>query len=326
MEHKTIMQADIIGQRLKLQHLKVVMAVAEWGSMAKAAKHLSISQPVISKVIADLEGMLGVRLFDRNSQGVEPTLYGRALLKRSIAILDDMKTSVDEIRFLAESGTGELHIGSTEPLLAGFGIAVIERLFAQYPRIVFHVVEADSVTLIERGLPDRRIELALVPLLRAPAGQHLETLILFEDHLRVIVGAQSPWAHRRAVKLADLADEPWCMARSPIGSLIEDAFRAGGLKIPRRAVSATTAHLLLQLVETGHFVGHFGDRLLQFFTDRFGVKRLPVHLPVQPFGIGIVTLKDRTISPVAKLFIDCAREVAKPIIKQQSRVVGTRKD
>jgi LysR family pca operon transcriptional activator len=63
------MQTELVGQRIKLQHLKVVMAVAEWGSMAKAAKHLAITQPVVSKVIADLEGLLGVRLFDRSPQG-----------------------------------------------------------------------------------------------------------------------------------------------------------------------------------------------------------------------------------------------------------------
>ena len=85
------MQAEIIGHRIKLQHLKVVMAVAEWGSMAKAAKHLAISQPVVSKVIADLEDVLGVRLFDRSPQGVEPTPYGRAFLKRSIAVFEDLQ-------------------------------------------------------------------------------------------------------------------------------------------------------------------------------------------------------------------------------------------
>lgn len=93
------MQTELVDQRIKLQHLWVVMAVAQWGSMAKAAKRLAISQPVVSKVIADLEDVLGVRLFDRSSQGVEPTPYGRALLKRSTAIFDDLKTGVDEIKF-----------------------------------------------------------------------------------------------------------------------------------------------------------------------------------------------------------------------------------
>jgi DNA-binding transcriptional LysR family regulator len=307
------MQTEPIDQRIKLQHLKVVMAVAQWGSMAKAAKRLAISQPVVSKVIADLEGVLGVRLFDRSSQGVEPTPYGRALLKRSIAIFDDLKTGVDEIKFMADPTSGELRIGSTEPVLAGPGAAVMERLWRQYPRINFRVVEADSATLLSRDLPERRIELAILPLVRASVSEDLEATILFQDHLRLVVGTKSRWAHRRKVALAELVDEPWCVAPSAVGSLMTDAFLASGLKMPRIAVTTTTAHLLFQLLESGRFVGHFGDRLLHFYGNRFALKKLPVELPIQPFAVAIVTLKNRTISPVAQLFIDCAREVARPL-------------
>jgi DNA-binding transcriptional LysR family regulator len=313
-----MMQTEIVGHRLKLQHLKVVMAVAEWGSMAKAAKHLAISQPVVSKVIADLEDVLGVRLFDRSSQGVEPTPYGRALLKRSITIFDDLRTSVDEIKFMADPSSGELRIGSTEPLLAGLGIAVMERLWRQYPRVNFRVVEADSATLLNRDLPERRIELALVPLLRASVGEELEATILFHDPLRVVVGMKSRFANRRRITLAELVGEPWCLASSAVGSLMADAFRASGLEMPRVAVTTTTAHLLFQLLESGRFVGHFGDGLLHFYANRFALKKLPIELPIQPFAVAIVTIKNRTISPVAQLFIDCAREVATPLVKRHS--------
>jgi DNA-binding transcriptional LysR family regulator len=313
-----MMQAEIIGHRIKLQHLKVVMAVAEWGSMAKAAKRLAISQPVVSKVVADLEDALGVRLFDRSPQGVEPTPYGRALLKRSIAIFDDLRTGVDEIKFMADPSSGELRIGSTEPLLAGLGLAVMERLWRQYPRVNFRVVEADSATLVNRDLPERRIELALVPLPKAASDADLETTILFHDPLRVVVGMKSRFAHRRRITLAELVGEPWCLASSAVGSLMADAFRASGLKMPRIAVTTTTAHLLFQSLESGRFVGHFGDGLLHFYADRFALKRLPIELPVPPFAVAIVALKGRTISPVAQLFIDCAREVATPLVKRHS--------
>jgi DNA-binding transcriptional LysR family regulator len=295
------------------------MAVAEWGSMAKAAKRLTISQPVVSKVIADLERLLGVQLFDRSPQGVEPTPYGRALLKRSIAIFDDLTTSVEEIKFLADPTTGELRIGSTEPLLAGLGAAVMERLWRQHPRINFRVMEGDSSTLLARELPERRVELAIVPLAGTSLSEELEATVLFRDHLRLVVGTKSRWAIRRKVSLADLIEEPWCVASSRIGSLITDAFRISGLRMPRIAVTATTAHLLFQLLESGRFVGHFGDRLLQFYTNRFALKRLPIELPIEPFSVAIVTLKNRTISPVAQLFVDCAREVAAPLAKRQSR-------
>jgi DNA-binding transcriptional LysR family regulator len=311
------MQTDLIGHRLKLQHLKIVMAVAEWGSMQKAAKRLAISQPVVSKMIADLEDILGVRLFDRSPQGVEPTTYGRALLKRTIAVFDDLRTSVDEIKFLADPTSGELRIGSTEPLLAGLGVAVMERLWEMHPRIDFRVVEADSATLLTRELPERRIELALVPLVGATVSEELEATILFQDRLRVVVGMKSRWANRRKITLAELINEPWCVAPSSVGYLVTDAFRSSGLQMPRIAVTTTTAHLLFQLLESGRFVGHFGHRLLQFYTNRFALKRLPIELPTEPFSVALVALKNRTISPVAQLFVDCAREVTEPFAKRQ---------
>src|SRR5882757_7173789 len=91
-----------ISRRLKLRQLSVLAAVVQCGSMAKAAERLAITQPVVSKAIADdLENTLGVRLLDRGPKGVDPTLYGRALLKRSVAIFNDLTASVSEIEVLA---------------------------------------------------------------------------------------------------------------------------------------------------------------------------------------------------------------------------------
>ena len=77
--------ADRIGRRLKLRDLHILMAVVQRGSMAKAAEDLAISQPVVSKSIADLEHSLGVHLLDRSPQGVEPTMYGRAIIESGVA-------------------------------------------------------------------------------------------------------------------------------------------------------------------------------------------------------------------------------------------------
>ena len=116
-----------------IQQLNVLLAVAETGSMAKAAKQLAISQPVVSRAIADLESTFGVRLFDRSPQSVEPTLYGRALLKRSLTVFDDLRASANEIEYFADPTTGELRIGVTEPQ-AALVAAIIKRMSREHPR------------------------------------------------------------------------------------------------------------------------------------------------------------------------------------------------
>src|SRR5216684_1456568 len=102
-----------LARRLKLRDLHILLTVARCGSMGKAAAQLSVSQPAISKTIADMEYALGVRLLDRNPRGVEPTIYARTLLDRGHVAFDELRQAVAHIKFLANPTAGELRVGST---------------------------------------------------------------------------------------------------------------------------------------------------------------------------------------------------------------------
>src|SRR6266700_2876088 len=86
-------EIDRIERRLKLHDVRVLMSVVEAGSMHKAAERLATSQPAVSRAIADLEHALGVRLLDRSPTGIEPTQYGHAIIKRGLAIFDELRQS-----------------------------------------------------------------------------------------------------------------------------------------------------------------------------------------------------------------------------------------
>src|SRR5215471_2777464 len=100
--------ADRIGRRVKLRDLHILLAVAQTGSMGKAAAELAISQPVVSKAIVELEHALRVRLFDRSPQGVELTLYGREVLKCGTAVFDELRKGVEALEFLSDPTSGDL--------------------------------------------------------------------------------------------------------------------------------------------------------------------------------------------------------------------------
>jgi DNA-binding transcriptional LysR family regulator len=314
-----VQRSELISHRLKLQQMKVFLAVAKCGSMAKAAKQLSMSQSVMSKSIGDLEETLGIRLFDRNTQGIEPTRYGEAFLKRCTAIFGDLRASVNEIESLADPGSGELRIGSTEPQ-GGLVASVIERLYRKYPRINFRIDIADMATLIDRDLADRHIDLAIGLLPTPSLNEALEGTVLFYDRLCVVASTQSRWARRRKVSLAELSSEPWCTSpvESPLVSRLISAFHADGLEAPRISVATTSSQLNNSLLATGRFVWACGESFIYFNAKRLSLKMVPIQLPADPFTIAIVTLKGRTISPVARLFIECACEVVKPLRKSQS--------
>src|SRR5262252_8708171 len=95
-------EIERIERRLSLHDLRVLTSVIQAGSMGKAAKQLATSQPAISRSIAELESALGVTLLDRTPQGIEPTAYGRALLKRGLAVFDELMQGVKDIEFLAD--------------------------------------------------------------------------------------------------------------------------------------------------------------------------------------------------------------------------------
>ena len=97
-----------IGRRLKLRDLHILFTVVQWGSMAKGATHLGMSQPAVSEAIASLEDALRVRLLDRSPRGIEPTIYADALLKRGHIVFDELKQGIRDIEFLADPTAGEL--------------------------------------------------------------------------------------------------------------------------------------------------------------------------------------------------------------------------
>src|SRR5262245_21853417 len=91
-----------IERRLKLYDLRVLMCVVEAGSMSKAAEVLAKSQPAVSRMVADLEHSLGVRLLDRGPKGIVPTSYGLALIRRSVVVFDELRLGVKDLEFLAD--------------------------------------------------------------------------------------------------------------------------------------------------------------------------------------------------------------------------------
>src|SRR5678815_676289 len=101
-----------IGRRLKLRDLQVLAAVVHWGSMAKAASHLAMSQPAVSESVANLEKALRVHLLDRSPRGIEPTVYAHALLKRAQVVFDELKQALDELEFLANPTDGEVRVAA----------------------------------------------------------------------------------------------------------------------------------------------------------------------------------------------------------------------
>jgi DNA-binding transcriptional LysR family regulator len=310
--------SDRIGRPIKLQDLHILLAVVQAGSMNKAAVLLNTRQSAISRSIAELEHTVGVRLLDRTTHGVEPTLYGRALLDGGTAAFDDLRQALKNIKFLADPTAGEVRIGSSALLAASFVSAVVDRLSQRYPRIVFHLVTG-HVEALHRQLSERNVDFLIARKFGPIVDERLDFEFLFNDSYVVAAGGHNPHVRRRKVELAELVSEAWILPPpgSVIASVVIEAFRAHGLDNPRTTVVTESSEVRTSLLATGRFVTIFPASALRFSARSLEVKVLPVELPMARLPNGIVIPKARAISPVAQLFIDCAREVAKPLAKRK---------
>jgi DNA-binding transcriptional LysR family regulator len=317
-KRETMQWADRIGRRIKLRDLHVLHAVAQAGSMTKAAGDLAISVPVVSKAIAELEHTIGVPLFDRSPKGVEPTAYGRALLRRGLVAFDELRQGVREIEFLANPMVGEVRVASTGPLAASFVAGIIDRHSRRYPRVVFHPTVGDAETL-RHALAERNVDLVVGRRFGALADEELDFERLYDNPYAVMAGVKSPWIRRKKVGLADLMHEPWVLPSpdSAVGSFLGEAFRAQGLDFPRVAVVAFAYEVRVSLLATNRYLTILPESALRFPATHPLIKMVPVELSLRPMPIGISTLKNRTLSPVAQRFIDSAREMAKPLAKEK---------
>jgi DNA-binding transcriptional LysR family regulator len=307
--------ADRIGRRIKLRDLHVLLAVAECGGMAKAAERLAITHPVVSKTVSDLERTLGVRLFDRGAKGVELTAYGQALLDSGAAVFDELRQGLRRIEHLADPGAGELRIGCPDIMNAGVMPPLVERFLRRFPKVRLHVAYAETGAGQFQLLRERRVDLVVGRLPEDSGEEDLAVERLFDEPFLAFAALRSPWARRRRVELADLVDEAWTLPPydSVPGALIAGIFRAGGLEPPRTSVATLSANLSAALVGTGNFVGLLPRSVLHFSAERLSLKALPVELPDTRISVSIITVRRRTLSPLAELFIKCAREVAKPL-------------
>src|SRR5215813_4496873 len=308
---------DRVRRRLKLRDVDVLLAVVQTGSMGKAGAVLRMSQPAVSKAIASLERTLGVQLLDRSRRGVEPTPYGLALIKRGVAVFDELRQGVHDIAFLTDPTAGEIRMGGTEGMISTLFSPVIHQLSTQHPRMSFRVISGDLRALY-REFEARRVDI-VVSRLPSPPSEEYSAEVLYEDTLVVVAGLRNPLARRRKIEIAELLDEPWTgnPPDTNVGSFAMEAFRAIGLTPPRITVATTSHTLYNELLATGRYLAMAPRLWALVQRPSPSIKVLPVAFPHTRHKVAIITLKNRSLSSATQFFIDCVRAITKAVNQQK---------
>ena len=249
-----------IGRRLKLRDLRILMTVVECGTMGKAAERLSISQPVVSKAIADMEHALGVPPRPQPARRRADALRSGADQARHRHLRRDATRHRGD-RISVRPYGGRSADRSDRCGQCRNGGARHRPALRKYPRMTFHVVAGVPAPL-RQELAARRVDFVIARFAR-PAGEEYSEEILFHDALVVVAGPNNPLTRRRKIVLAELLSEPWVLdpLNTDFGAMQAGIFRAVGLIPPRLTVAAPSIDSARRAASDGTFP-HCGSWLL----------------------------------------------------------------
>ncbi|MFM9889015.1 MAG: LysR family transcriptional regulator [Burkholderiales bacterium] len=315
-----------LARRLKLHELRVLLAAAQTGSLAKAAGQLALTQPAISKTVAELEAKLGLRLLDRTARGVAPTAEGKVLIARALNIFAELRHVTEEFESMADPSAGELRVVGAPLLVAGFLPRVLTRLAQDRPGLRYHVLEVDP----EGQFRALRTRVADIMVGRKPPGVQGEGITfepLFEEKLFIVGGVNHPLVRKLKVTGDDLRQQRWILPLpdTSIGRLTATSLAALDVPTERPAVTSMSMLLRFQLLATGQFLTTLPGSLLHLSEMGPMLRPLPFDLPQGASDVGLASLRDVSLPPVARLFAQYAREVAKPLTNLDTTLFGRRR-
>ena len=239
----------------QLQHLEAFAAVANAGSLGKAAQSLNTSQPALSRTIRNLEVQVGESLFERHTRGMQLTQAGQTLLPHANAIVSERARAAEELLALKGMARGTVRVGAIPGVAAGVLPQAIRRLMDGYPRLRIEVIE-DTWDRLSLLLLTYQLDIALA----AVGGQLDAGLMPVKDccwkDRSTIVSASSHPLQSRPVRLIDTHAQRWAMPPrgSPPYLAFSSVWASRGLEAPEVFVETRSAGLIKSLVREGGFL------------------------------------------------------------------------
>ena len=299
-----------LPRHLKMSELRVFSAVLEHRSFRKAAAVLHLTQPAVTKAIAGLEGTLGVKLFDRVANGVEPTVHGRSLAPRARAVFEELRRAAQELSLLSSGAVGSLRVGTLPMPAIPFLPVALNRLIGEHPGILVSMVEERETELLDR-LRKRDIELAILRLALIDPSEDMHAERLFDEKLCVVAAQSHPLVGRGDLQWHDLLEHRWVMPPADCFFFehVQRSLDRLHMPMPRHAVEAESIQLQFNMVLHASMLC-FGMRSqVSFAPGKEFLVRLPFELPLPGTMVAAVSLKSHEPSPLARQLVAHVREL-----------------
>lgn len=298
----------LIRQGIKLSHLRLILAVKATGQISAAARDLAISQPAASRLSAELERIVGVKLYDRHPRGIILSEYGERLAARARNLLSELNEAGRELVELSTGMSGAVRIGSVTGPAVELVLPAVKQASDSYPKIDVSVNVSTSDVLAADLLADH-LDFFIG---RIPADQNprqFQAVFLVEEPIRLIVREGHPLVGAASPSLAECAAYDWVL--QPEGTLlrhtVENYLAANGVGLPRNFLSTSSLFLTLAAIVQTDAIAP----VARSFADLIGrdtlggkIETLPVAMDLATSPYALISRVKRSLSPASSVFYD----------------------
>jgi DNA-binding transcriptional LysR family regulator len=288
---------------MDVRHLRNMLAVIEEGSLGKAAQHLNISQPALTKSIQRLEEHLGVRLFDREARGMKPTFYAESLRGYAKAACIGMAEAEAQIAALRDGTEGIITVAGPPFVMSELLPKVLAQLALERPKLQVHLVSQNRNLFTD--LLDGKFSLAVAMLYDEMPKQGLAKRWLFDDRLVLAMRPDHPLAKRRKIAAQDLVDQNWVFPDSETWShrRLKLYFEQQGLTLPKPRFESRDPPVMKSIVMASNHIGVISKLGIENDIAKGLLKGIEIDSPLMLRPIGIVTRENEPMSPAVKTFV-----------------------
>ena len=294
--------------RLKLRQLKLLIEIGEQRNILRAATLMNVAQPAATKMIRDLEDALGMRLFDRSSRGVAPTLYGDVIIRHAKLIVAQVRHASDELLSLREGTTGKIAVGTLLAAAPSLLPRSIVALKAERPGITVTVVEGTNDKLMPMlRVGDLDLVVGRLPEYREREGLTQEAL--YDEPVSIVVRRGHPLTKLSVVRLADVQAQQWIMPppETSLRRQLEERFRKARLELPAKAVESVSILANFTILKETDMVAALPYQVVDSQPD---LVRLPVNFDIGFGAIGVTLRQGAEQPPATRYFLAVLKRIA----------------
>jgi DNA-binding transcriptional LysR family regulator len=304
-----IAPASTIRKRLRLRHHQLQVALSETESLRRAADELAMTQPAATKALKELEDTIGVSLFVRHARGMEPTIFGEAVMRYARVVFEDLDELRDELAAIEAGDIGKVRIGAVMAPAPELLTHAIVALKAAHPRLQISV-QIDTSDVLVQALQQDQLDIMLGRIPDGFPALDLSFETLGEEALSIVTRPDHPVARATIrPRLAELATYPWIVQPhpSPMRQIIDQTFRESRVAPPVSTVETSSILTTLSLLLDSDMLAVLPTSVAHYYVELGTMAALSTPLRGRLAPYGLILRKNRRIRPATQLVIDAIR-------------------